>query len=253
MKIQGIRAHVRGLSSRHIPDTYAHRAQKQKLRSRAAYKLEQINCRFRILSPKQTVLDLGASPGGFSLIAAREIRAPPDTAWRGAADGTTSPPRLLCVDVTEMMRIRGAMHLKADVTRADTRQRVRAVLRRGADVVLCDVAPATTGVPEMDHFKSAALCRAALRVGTGVLKHGGRLVIKIFSGVEETEFKMSLNGLFTRVNAFRPKACRARSREVYYVARGYKGQFRAEEEEISDLTAGDEEQGGQDGGGPENS
>ena len=220
-------------------DVFADRAIQEGLRSRAAYKLEEINRRHgHFLRPGTYVLDLGAAPGGFSVLASRLINL--DTTisrWNyrlaeskrigmermlGGSQANRKYGRLICVDRNEMNPITGATFLKADIFDTEDSDLLNRLVNYEMDVVLSDMAPDTTGEKDVNHARIMELAERAFHMCHQCLRNGGTFVCKIFSGDQETEFRdVLLKRHFTNVKAFRPKATRKSSPELYYVARGY--------------------------------
>ena len=130
--------------------------------------------------------------------------------------------QLVCVDVNEMCPILGAHFIRGDIRDASTSVRVaRALGNTRADVVLSDVAPNTTSDAKLSHIRSISLAESALSFATNTLRNGGIFIVKIFSGAEEDQFRESLKKIFVNVKSARPKACKKRSVEKYYVASGF--------------------------------
>jgi 23S rRNA (uridine2552-2'-O)-methyltransferase len=186
-------------------DPYYRAAQREGLRSRAAFKLVYLDDRFRILRPGAHVLDLGAAPGGWSVVA-RERVGP-----RG---------RVVAVDPRRMEPIDGV-----DIFRS-TAEDPLLVHRLGAeqfDVILSDMSPRISGAYSTDHARSVTLAAEALRVAEKWLRTGGTLVAKVFAGDMLDELVASWRGRFRRVDRTKPPASRLPSSEMYLIGRGYLG------------------------------
>lgn len=192
----------------HFKDEYVKKAQAEGLRSRAVYKLEELIERDRLLKPGIRVVDLGAAPGSWSQLVRNRL-------------GDTGS--VVALDILPMQSIAGVDFLQGDF-------REEAVLREledrlqgeKIDLVLCDMAPNMTGVALADQIRAMSLSELALDFSRQWLKPGGSLLIKLFQGVGFDDYLRSLRGDFTRVTMRKPKASRARSREVYALATGYK-------------------------------
>jgi 23S rRNA (uridine2552-2'-O)-methyltransferase len=190
-------------------DPYAKRAKKEAYRSRAAYKLIQINKRFRVLHRNDVVLDLGCAPGGWSQVAAKAI------APKGIVVG---------VDLENVEPFEGFIFVRGDLTQDTTQAAAKACLgSRRARVVLSDMSPNISGTYDLDHYRSMLLAKVATDFGLPLLEEGGHLVIKVFDGSELNGFVGRVRSRFSRVKRFRPEATRKSSSEVYVVALGHDG------------------------------
>lgn len=192
----------------HSTDPYVKRAQKEGYRSRAAFKLLEINERDRLIRPGMTVVDLGAAPGGWSQVAVEKIGP---------------PGRVIAVDLLDVPPIRGVTFIRGDVASDAIVAELRQMLARSqADLVLSDIAPNISGIRHADCVRSLGLAEAVLAVARRVLKPGGALLIKVFEGADVAELKHELNAFFRDVVTRKPKASRDRSREIYLLARGFR-------------------------------
>lgn len=191
---------------RQLNDPYVKRAKMDGYRSRAAYKLIELDDKFAILKSGQRVVDLGAAPGGWVQVALQ----------RGAG-------RVIGVDLLEMEPIAGADLIQLDFTEPDAPAQVRARLDGPADVVLSDLAPWTTGHKSTDHLRIIALVEAAADFAMDTLTPGGAFVAKVFQGGAEGELLSMLKARFEKVRHAKPDASRAESAETYLVATGFKG------------------------------
>ncbi len=192
----------------HRADPYVKKAHDQGLRSRAAYKLRELDRRDRLLAPGQTVVDLGAAPGGWCQVAAAAVGA------RG---------RVIGVDLLAMDPIPGVTLLQGDFTDQDVLESLLAELDgAGVDLVISDMAPNMSGVRAVDQPRSMYLCELAEDFARQVLKRGGALVTKSFHGEGFDAHIRSLRQSYDRVYTRKPGASRGRSREVYVLARGFK-------------------------------
>ncbi len=193
---------------RQLNDPYVAEAGRRGLRSRAAFKLAELDGRFRLLKPGARVVDLGAAPGGWTQVALERV-------------GPSG--RVVAVDLRPMDAIAGALILEADFTDPATPARIREALGGPADVVLSDMSPATTGHGATDHLRIVALAEAALEFAREILKPGGAFVAKVFQGGAEGTLLVDLKRAFTTVRHAKPPASRAESAETYVVARGFRG------------------------------
>lgn len=193
---------------RHHNDEYVQRARREGYRSRAAYKLLEIQEKDRVIRPGQVVVDLGAAPGGWSQIAA-------NLAGRKGS--------VVAMDILEMDPIPGVTFLQGDFREEEVLEQLMDVLEgRPVDLVISDMAPNTSGMVAVDQPRSMYLCELALDFARQVLKPGGSFVTKIFQGEGFDDYIRDLRSSFQRVVTRKPKASRPRSREVYLVATGYK-------------------------------
>ena len=182
---------------RHVTDPYVRKAHEQGYRSRAAYKLLEIDEKERLLRPGMTVLDLGAAPGGWSQVAAK----------KGA--------RVIAVDLLDMAPIPGVTVLKADFREITPEAKV--------DLVLSDVSPNLSGVRGVDQERAAELTRAAVALCQRVLKPRGAFLVKVFHGEAFETLRKELMAAFQTVVVKKPAASRGESRENYLLARRPKG------------------------------
>lgn len=186
-------------------DEYYNRAKQEGYRARSAYKLKQLDEQATLLDPGDTVVDLGAAPGGWLQVAVEAV----------GEQGT-----ILGVDRQRIDPIDGVETVRGDITDAETigeiRERVGAV-----DVVLSDLAPDMTGEYEVDHARSVHLARQAFAVGDEVLTSGGNFAVKVFQGRDLADFEADLQEAFTSVRRVVPDASRDASSEVYLVGKGY--------------------------------
>jgi 23S rRNA (uridine2552-2'-O)-methyltransferase len=193
--------------ARQLNDPYVKAAQAAGWRSRAAFKLLELDERFHLLKPGQRVVDLGAAPGGWSQVAARAIGP------RG---------RLVGLDLLPMDPIAGAVVLQGDFEDAASEAAVREALGGPADLVLSDMAPNTTGHAATDNLRIAALAELALDFAEAVLAPGGGFVAKLFQGGAERELLTRLKARFATVRHAKPPASRKDSSELYVVATGFR-------------------------------
>lgn len=196
---------------RHLNDPYVHRANAEGMRSRAAYKLIEINDKYKILEPGMKVVDLGAAPGGWCQVAAKEVRSKAEA------------PSVVGIDYLEMDHVPGATILQADFLDDDAPDRLIEALGGAPDVVLSDMAAPTTGHRRTDHIRTMHLCETAADFAISVLKPGGHFLAKTFQGGAEGDVLTMLKQHFTSVHHVKPPASRAESVELYILARNLKG------------------------------
>jgi 23S rRNA (uridine2552-2'-O)-methyltransferase len=195
---------------RQLNDPYVAAAQAEGYRSRAAFKLAQIDDKFHFLEPGRRVVDLGASPGG----------------WTQVAVERTGEGHVLAVDLQEMDSLAGANILQWDMTDEDTATTIReAVQKNGGpvEVVLSDMSPAITGHTATDHLRIIGLCEVALALAEDLLTPGGTFVAKVFQGGAQGDILAALKRSFRKVRHFKPPASRKESSETYVVALNYRG------------------------------
>jgi 23S rRNA (uridine2552-2'-O)-methyltransferase len=192
--------------ARQLNDPYVAAARQQGWRSRAAFKLLELDDRFQLIRKGARVLDLGAAPGGWTQVAVK----------RGAAS-------VLATDLLPIDPIHGAVILQGDFTEPDMPDRLLAALGGGADLVLSDMAPNTTGHAATDHIRIVALAEMALDFAIQVLSPGGGFVAKVFQGGAEKPILDVLKRNFTSVRHAKPPASRKESSELYVVATGFRG------------------------------
>jgi 23S rRNA (uridine2552-2'-O)-methyltransferase len=196
---------------RQIDDPYVRRAKSEGYRSRAAYKLIEIDDKHHILKPGQKVLDLGAAPGGWSQVAAQRVKAE-----QGGG-------RVVAIDLLEVDPIPGVEFAQLDFLADDAPEKLRTMLGGKADVVICDMAANTIGHRKTDHLKIVALVEAAAEFASDVLAPGGAFLAKVIQGGTEGELLKTLKRDFVSVKHVKPPASRADSAELYMLATGFRG------------------------------
>ncbi|MBM3516797.1 MAG: RlmE family RNA methyltransferase [Alphaproteobacteria bacterium] len=196
---------------RQLSDPYVAAARRAGYRSRSAFKLIELDDRFHILRIGQTVVDLGAAPGGWSQVAAERT---------GAAAGKG---RVVAVDRAAMVPLAGVTILERDTDAPETVDAVRLAAGGAVDVVLSDLAPATTGHRATDHLRVVALSERAAALAVAVLRPGGAFVTKVFQGGATPALLAELRRLFRSVRHAKPPASRRESAETYLVAQGFRG------------------------------
>jgi 23S rRNA (uridine2552-2'-O)-methyltransferase len=192
---------------RQLNDPYVVEAKKRGYRSRAAFKLLQLDDQFRFLKPKARVIDLGAAPGGWTQVSVERSKG-------GVVIG---------IDLTPVDPIAGATVLAKDFYDDDAPAVLTKLLDGPADVVLSDMAAAATGEPQIDHIRIMGLAEAAHDFARSVLKQGGTFVAKVLRGGTERTLLDRLKKDFAKVRHVKPEASRADSAEMYVVATGFRG------------------------------
>ncbi len=198
---------------RQLNDPYVAAAKLAGYRSRAAFKLAQIDDRFHFLKKDARVVDLGAAPGGWTQIAVERVGLP-----RG-----TAPPCVVAIDVEDMEPILGATVMTMDVSAPDAAHLIKQNLGGQANIVLSDMAAPATGHRQTDHARIIALCETALEIALEVLAPGGTFVAKVLQGGTEHELLATMKRHFRTVRHFKPEASRSNSAEMYVVGMGLKG------------------------------
>jgi 23S rRNA (uridine2552-2'-O)-methyltransferase len=196
---------------RQLNDPYVARAKAEGLRSRAAFKLAEVDDRHHLLKAGRSVLDLGAAPGGWSQVAARRV---------GAAEGRG---RVVAVDLLPMDPIPGVTFAQLDFLDPAAPQAIRAMLGGPADAVLSDMAANATGHRRTDHLKIMALAEAAADFAREVIRPGGAFLAKVLQGGTEATLLADLKRDFAAVRHVKPAASRTDSAELYVLATGFRG------------------------------
>jgi 23S rRNA (uridine2552-2'-O)-methyltransferase len=193
---------------RQLNDPYVARAKREGYRSRAAFKLNEIDDKHHLLKPGARVVDLGAAPGGWSQIAAKRVG---------------SHGRVVAIDILEMEAVSGVDFARVDFLDADAPGKLKAMLGGPADVVLSDMAANATGHRQTDHLKIMALVEAAAECAREVLKDGGAFLAKVIQGGTEGTLLAALKRDFSSVKHVKPAASRTDSAELYVLATGFRG------------------------------
>lgn len=190
----------------HVNDFYVRQSVEQGWRSRAAFKLMEIDDKDRLLRPGQTVVDLGCAPGGWCQVAAQRLKG---------------QGRIIGVDLLEMVGIGGVTFIQGDFTEDAVLAELEAAgIEAGVDLVLSDMAPNISGVDSADQARSYYLAELALDFAQRHLKPDGAMLIKVFQGSGFEDYVKALRTTFRSVAVRKPKASRDRSREVYLLAKG---------------------------------
>jgi 23S rRNA (uridine2552-2'-O)-methyltransferase len=192
----------------HFSDPYVQRAQREGMRSRSAFKLEELLEKDHLLRPGMVVVDLGAAPGGWSQVAAAALKG------RG---------RVIALDILPMEALAGVEILQGDFTEESVLRQLEASLGgQSVDLVLSDIAPNISGVAAVDQARSMYLAELVLAFAQAHLVRKGDLLIKLFQGEGFDDFLRELRACFSKVILRKPKASRGRSREIYALATGLK-------------------------------
>lgn len=219
-------ARGRSLSStrwlqRQLNDPYVKKAKTEGYRGRAAFKILELDDKYRFLVPGARVVDLGCAPGGWCQVAVKRVNA--------LGERTSKlQGRVLGIDLQEVEPIIGAEIHQLDFLEEDADKQVIAWLDGQADVVMSDMAASSSGHKQTDHLKIIALCEAAAYFSFDVLVEGGTFVAKVLAGGAEGELQKLLKSRFTKVANVKPPASRADSSEKFVVATGFKGQLPAD-------------------------
>ena len=202
---------------RQLNDPYVAEAKLRGYRSRAAFKLIEIDDKLQLLKPGARVVDLGAAPGGWSQVAAERIRAGQE---RG---GQERGGQVIALDLTPIEPLPGVEALVGDFHEEETLGRLRGALGGPVDLVLSDMAAAATGHGQTDHLRIMALAEEALEFAEAVLKPGGGFLAKVLQGGSEKTLLDRLKRNFAKVRHIKPPASRKDSAELYVVATGFRG------------------------------
>ncbi|MFT4732976.1 MAG: 23S rRNA (uridine2552-2'-O)-methyltransferase [Gammaproteobacteria bacterium] len=193
----------------HVNDPYVKKAKIDGYRSRASYKIIEINEKDKIIRPGNIVMDLGSAPGGWSQVVAKLV-------------GESG--RVIASDILPMDGILGVSFIQGDFTEAAVYDQILSMLNGDkVDVVVSDMSPNLSGVNTTDQYSSIYLVELALDMARNVLKPGGSFCAKVFQGVGYEEYAKDVRKSFDKVMVRKPAASRARSREVYIVGKGFKG------------------------------
>jgi 23S rRNA (uridine2552-2'-O)-methyltransferase len=212
VRAQGRSPAQRQWLERQLNDPYVARARREGLRSRAAYKLMEMDDKFHLLKPGAKVVDLGAAPGGWSQIAAQRVGA-----------GKPAGGRVVGIDLLDMPAIPGVEFLNLDFLDPAAPDRLKTLIDGPADVVLSDMAANATGHRKTDHLRIMALAETAVMFAREVLRPGGSFLCKVLQGGTEAELLTSLKRDFATVKHVKPAASRSDSAELYVLAQGFRG------------------------------
>ena len=200
----------KGWLKEHFDDPYVKKAQKDGYRSRASYKLLEIQEKDRLMKPGMTVLDLGSAPGGWSQVASRLIG---------------EKGRIIASDILPMDSIADVTFIQGDFTEDEVFEAILAAIGdQPVDLVISDMAPNMSGTPAVDQPRAMYLCELALDMAARVLRPGGDFLIKVFHGEGFDDYYRDMRARFDKVLTRKPGASRDRSRETYLLGRGFKGE-----------------------------
>lgn len=192
----------------HLDDPFVKRAQKDGYRARAAYKLLEINDKYRLIRPGMVIVDLGAAPGSWSQVAAQLLR---------------NQGLMLASDILPMDALPDVTFIQGDFREQTVFDQLLACLDgRAVDLVLSDMSPNTSGNPAVDQPRMIYLCELALDFATRVLRPDGQLLVKLFQGEGFDTYRKQVQQHFAGLRSLKPEASRARSREVYLLATGFQ-------------------------------
>ncbi|SFC33749.1 23S rRNA (uridine2552-2'-O)-methyltransferase [Marinospirillum celere] len=193
----------------HVDDHWVQQAQKDGYRSRAAYKLAEIDDKDRLLRPGMTVIDLGSAPGGWSQLVSERLKG---------------QGKIIASDILPMDALPDVDFIQGDFTEDEVLDSILLAMEKNlADLVISDMAPNLSGMNAIDQPKAMYLVELAVDLAQQVLRPGGDYLAKVFQGEGYDDYLKLLKGNFKQVLTRKPKASRARSREVYLLARGFKG------------------------------
>jgi 23S rRNA (uridine2552-2'-O)-methyltransferase len=193
-----------------LRDQYRKLAKDQGYRSRSAYKLLEINNKYNVIKPNDTILDIGCAPGGW-LQVAKKISGP---------DGT-----IVGIDISPIKTITGISTIQVDIEDQTLIDKVRSNVPLSFDVVLSDLSPKVSGIWHFDHERQISLTLVALQISSNLLKPGGNALFKIFDGSNSGDVIKEAKKLFLKVITSKPKASRQKSSEFYIVCSSFKGKI----------------------------
>ena len=189
---------------RQMNDPFAKQAKDMGYRSRACFKILEINTKYKIIKQAQNILDLGCAPGGWSQVCKK----------------LNPQAKIVACDLLEMDPLNGIDFLQGDFTTDEIQNKITTMLPT-IDLIISDIAPNTTGNFETDHIRIMAICEQVITFTKKFLTSNGSLVMKIFMGCEEKMLIESLKSVFTKVSYFKPKSSRVESKEIYLICLGY--------------------------------
>ncbi|MCV3242895.1 RlmE family RNA methyltransferase [Mesorhizobium sp. ZC-5] len=210
-KKRGLKESSRRWLERHLNDPYVQRSKADGYRSRAAYKLIEIDDKHHLLKPGMRVIDLGAAPGGWCQVAAARVKS------------TEQNPRVVGIDYLEMDAVPGSAFLQMDFLDEAAPAKLVETLGGEPDIVLSDMAAPTTGHQRTDHIRTMHLCEVAADFAISVLRPGGHFLAKTFQGGTESGLLDALKRNFRSVHHVKPPASRNESVELYLLAKDFKG------------------------------
>jgi 23S rRNA (uridine2552-2'-O)-methyltransferase len=188
-------------------DKYYRMAKRENYRSRASYKLKQIDHKYALIEVGDTIVDLGASPGGWSQVA-RELGGPES--------------KVFALDLERMPPLEGVTFIRGDIMNEAVVERLLELVPQGVDVVISDMSPDISGAYPYDHARSIELCEHALKFATCVLKDGGNFAVKMFFGDLSRGFVGRVGRFFDEVHTYHPRASRSTSSELYVIGLDFR-------------------------------
>lgn len=190
-------------------EEYYKKAKKQDYRSRASFKLLQLNRKYKIIKEGNSVVDLGAAPGGWSQVAIEAV----------GTDGL-----VVAVDLNRMKSFsdENFWSIKGDFTQKETLEEMRRTLQGKADVIISDAAPQLSGIKDLDQLRSIDLARGVLGISDNILKYKGNMIMKVFQGEGYPELLKDIKKKFKTVKTTKPPSSRKKSGEMYIVGRGFR-------------------------------
>lgn len=192
-------------------EEYYKKAKKQEYRSRASFKLLQLNRKFKIIKEGSSVVDLGAAPGGWSQVALEAV----------GAEGL-----VVAVDLNRIKSFsdydENFWSIKGDFTQKETLEEIKRTLQGKADVIISDAAPKLSGIKDLDQLRSIDLARSVLDISDNILKYKGKLIMKVFQGEGYPELLKDVKKKFQTVKTTKPPSSRKKSGEMYIVGRGFR-------------------------------
>lgn len=193
-----------------LKDAFYRKAKREGYRSRAAYKLLEINQRFRLIRPGDRVVDLGSAPGGWLQVASHLVG---------------KKGRIIGIDIQPITTFKeeSIFFIQGDITSEESQGKIKQLLGSSADCVISDLSPSLSGIHSVDVSRSTELSRSALKVASSLLKPGGNFLVKTFIGGETEALFMELRHYFHSLQRTRPEATRKGSSEIYCIAKGFKG------------------------------
>ncbi len=199
--------------ARQLNDPYVQQAQAQGLRSRAAFKLIQLDDKFHFLKKGARIVDLGAAPGGWTQVAVQRVDSQGSQGIEGCVIG---------IDLLEIEPIAGASLIQGNFLESQTQNQLKAIMKIPVQVVLSDMASSTIGHSQTDHLRTIALAEAAFYFAKDVLAPGGTFVAKVFQGGTNQDLLLELKRHFRQIKHVKPLASRKESPEMYVLAFGFK-------------------------------
>ena len=193
---------------RQLNDPFVEKAKKEGYRSRAAFKILEINEKYGLINPSSVVVDLGSTPGGWSQVASKLVKF--------------GKGQVIALDINPMEPLPDVEFILGDFTQDETLQKLIEIAPNQVDVVISDMAAPACGVPAVDHDRIMYLLELALEFAHSHLKTGGHFVAKVLKGGTEGKLLLNLKKSFSKVHHFKPKSSRSDSAESYVVALGYK-------------------------------